>query len=364
MTDGGPAAGDGWVRLGVVSTTPATADLARRLAAELPGRLEQTYGEACWDVSEHHADLGGTGDPQATVERARELLVAQDWDLVVVLLDGPLSIRRRPVLARASTTHGVGLVSVPALGAGQVSRRLADVVQSVVRALLGAGDRDDLVGRIRELRDDGGIEGSGAQDGTVLLTARVLRGNVRLLLGMVRANRPWRFTLRLSRALSAAAGAGVLALITPDVWVLADAYGPVRLSLLGVASVAATALTLLLGAGLWERARDRRRRQVVLFNLATLLTVLIGVTALHVALLVLASVGAVALVVPGVLAETVGHPVGAWELLRLAWFTATLSTLAGALGAGLEDDLTVREAAYHPGDEDDGAGAVSPSPSG
>ena len=52
--------------------------------------------------------------------------------------------------------------------------------------------------------------------------AGVASGNLRLLLGMLRANRPWRLAIRLSRALVAALAAGVFALVTSDLWRLAD----------------------------------------------------------------------------------------------------------------------------------------------
>ena len=48
----------------------------------------------------------------------------------------------------------------------------------------------------------------------------------------------------------------------------------------------------------------------------------------------------------GVFAAVVAEPVGAAEYVRLAWLTATLATVGGALGAGLETDEAVREAAY------------------
>ncbi|WP_380165370.1 hypothetical protein [Jannaschia sp. R86511] len=340
MTDGGR------LRLGLLLAHDLAPERAARLADRLPDVLAARFGVTGWDVSVvREPPVSPAPDARALVDLGRTRLLEHDWDLAVVLTDLPLRLDRRPVTAHASPLHGVGLLSVPALGAVQVARRTQDAVVGLVEALLGGDDdREDLAERVRELQGDDDVARSG---GTVALAARVLVGNLRLLLGMVRANRPWRLALRLSRTLSAAAAAGVLALITPDVWLLADAYGPVRLALLAVASVVVTAVALVAGAGLWERHGGRgSRRQVALFNLATSLTVLIGVTALHLALLVVSLVGAFALVVPDVLADAVGHDVGPLDLVRLAWFTTILSTVAGALGAGLESDEAVREAAY------------------
>jgi hypothetical protein len=181
----------------------------------------------------------------------------------------------------------------------------------------------------------------------VRFTARVLTGNLRLLVGMVRANRPWRLAARLSRALTAAVAAGVFALITSDVWRLADAFGWLRLSVVGPGAVVATVVTLIAGADLWERARGRRaRKQVALFNLATAATVVIGVLALDAALFVLALLAALLLVVRPLFAQGLGHPATLADHLELAWLTSSLATVGGALGAGLESDEAVREAAY------------------
>jgi hypothetical protein len=86
--------------------------------------------------------------------------------------------------------------------------------------------------------------------------------------------------------------------------------------------------------------------QTVLFNLATTTTVALGVAALYVALFALTLVGAGLVLDPDVLADALDHEVDVGDYVRLAWFVSSLATVGGALGAGLESDLAVREAAY------------------
>jgi hypothetical protein len=284
-------------------------------------------------------------DDGEIVAAARDRLLAEDWDLVLVLTDLPLELARRPVIAHASPLHGVGLLSLPALGAVGLHRRALQTALGLIRVLLADGEGDDgadMGRRLRELATD-----PAESDEGVRFTARVLTGNLRLLLGMVRANQPWRLTGRLSRALTAAIAAGVFALVTSDIWRLADRFGWVRLSAVAVGSVVAIAVTLIAGAGLWERAPHRRvRKQVALFNLATTATVVIGVLSLYLALFVLAFAGALLLVVRPLFAQGLGHAVHLSDYLELAWLTSSLATVGGALGAGLESDEAVREAAY------------------
>ena len=99
-------------------------------------------------------------------------------------------------------------------------------------------------------------------------------------------------------------------------------------------------------AGLWEREPPEAsaREQVVLFNIVTVTTVVIGVLALYLALLVLTLVGAFLLVPRQSLADVLGHPVGVAGVVELAWLATSVATVGGALGAGLESDEAVREA--------------------
>jgi hypothetical protein len=178
-------------------------------------------------------------------------------------------------------------------------------------------------------------------------TTRVFTGHLRLLFGMVRANRPWQLAARLSRALTAAAAAGVFALVTPDIWSLASALGWQRLTVVSVGSVVAIGVTLIVGARLWERVADpRTRQQIVLFNIATTATVVIGVAAFYAALFVLSLLGGLLLVVPSLLADAISRPVTFGDYVDVAWLTSSLATVGGALGAGLESDEAVRRAAY------------------
>jgi hypothetical protein len=175
----------------------------------------------------------------------------------------------------------------------------------------------------------------------------VLTGHLRLLGGMIRANRPWRLAARLTRALTAAGAAGVFALVTSDIWRLAGAFGWIRLTVVALGATAAITATLVLGAGLWEHAPHRRvREQTVLFNLATTATVLIGVLAFYTALFALAVPATLLLVPDRLLAAALGHPAHVTDYLEVAWLTSSLATVGGALGAGLETDDAVRAAAY------------------
>jgi hypothetical protein len=121
----------------------------------------------------------------------------------------------------------------------------------------------------------------------------------------------------------------------------------VRLLAVGLLAIAATVVALILTHGLWERAaQPEARERVTLFNLATVATLALAVLALYGALLVIATVAATALLPDGLQEAQVGGHAGLTGDLRLAWLTATLATVGGALGSLVEDDIAVSDATH------------------
>jgi hypothetical protein len=291
------------------------------------------------------------------IDAARQKLLDENWDLAVVVTDLPLRVGRRPVSRQVSPTHGIAVVSLPALGAVHLAHRLRRTLLALVRDLVGNGasERSDggLLARIRRRWGRGVLQElateTAARPGALraLFVPIVLSSNLRLLLGMVRANRPWRLAARLYRALVAAVAAAAYGIVTADVWRISAAMGSARLAVVCVASILVTSAAVILAHGLWEQAPDRRLRdQVILFNCATAATVVIGIGTLYITLFLLIFASAELLLDSHLLASELGDAVGIGDYVKLAWLIASLATVGGALGASLESDEAVREAAY------------------
>jgi hypothetical protein len=352
-TDGGRSGRLDGVVLGLLADPDLPAELAERLAGELPELLaERLDDQVSWQIRVgcERFDLA---DEERIMAVARESRAREGWDLVVCLTDLPRRSGLRPIVAEASVSDGVALASLPALGARQLYQRARALVIGLVAELAvesleqsragqdpGSRSRLRVAGPIRRVvPSDAGVD--------VRLLLPGVRGQARLLAGMVRANRPWRLITGLSGALAAALAAGAFAVVTSDIWQLADSLDPLRLSVATVFSVGAMVAWLIIDHELWERpggrvARDRAR----LFNAATVLTVVLGVGCLYVALLVATLATAWFLVTGELLSQSLQHRVGWPDYVTIAWLASSIATVGGALGSGLESDEAVRAAAY------------------
>src|ERR1700733_8323399 len=340
--------------IGLVAAPGPASELTESLVGEIAGRLAGQLPGVRWRV-EFVSDrlVQPPTDLSELIAAGGRMLLDRGGRLTGYVPALPLQTARRPVIALGSPTHGVAVLSIPALGPVSVRKRTAETIVRLVSHILGdlaqaegAAERlplaEAVIRRLRELgaRTERGEHGVG-------FVARVITGNVWLLLGMLRANRPWRLALRLMRALAVAFTAGGFALVTSDIWRLSYYLGPLRLVVISLGSVAAITVTIMVTTGLWERSpHPAAREQVALFNIVTAATVGLGVAALYLALFI-AMLAAALLLVPGsLLGLVLGHPAGVADQVNLAWLATSIATLGGALGAALESGESVREAAY------------------
>lgn len=355
-------------RIGLLADRGTAADLAHRLERDLPPLLGRHAGGS-WVVEAVEGDLELDGNGALpVVEIGRRARDDRGWDAVVLVSDLPRRAGTEPVAADAATADRVGLLSVPALGALGQYRRARDTVLRLVAGHLLPGDGDpDAQGREGaaaaltrvEARGDssGGDTGDGDTDdagagGTeqeidVRLALTGARGRVRLLAGMVRANRPWRLVSSLSPALAAAAAGAAFGIFYSNIWSLAVAQGVVRQAVVCLLALVAMVAWLILNNRLWERRRDRAlREEAILSNASTVLTVATGVLCMFALLFVIALVAAVIVIPVDYLGSTLGRAWGADDFVMIAWLSCSMGTVAGALGSGFADESAVRQAAY------------------
>ncbi|WP_199844801.1 hypothetical protein [Streptomyces sp. DSM 15324] len=338
----------------------APTDIAQRMARTLPDRLAARSGRGRrFDVDVVSEPFtAGAEDPATLMHRIMDRGGDGDWDIVVALTDLPLHSQGRKLVVDLSHEHGLALLSLPSLGGFRLQTRARQAVEEAVLSLVGPlatgaeghpGSQPlggPFIGRLTPVRE-GRVGEEEIADLRYVVSGP--RGYVRVLLGMVRANRPWRLVPGLSKALAAALATGAVATVNSTIWNLAAYLSTPRLVIATVGSVALMIGWLIVDADLWHRTDQvspEARKRTALYNASTVVTVGIGVIVCYVGLVVINLVWALFILNRQVFASTTRTPLNATEYWTLAWFVASVATVGGALGSGLESDEAIRAAAY------------------
>lgn len=345
--------------VGLVADPGLAAEVAGRLADDLPSTLAQEVSNhVAWEVcvSSEALPLDEQGDI-SIVDQGRERMPQEGWDLMVCLTELPRRVDTRPIVSNVSRTYGVALASLPAIGWVRLRTHVRETIVYLIyemtkdRLELGQAKRDswrafrrrptELVSPVRH------VSPSTEGDIDLYLVLAGVRGRARLLFGMVRNNRPWRLVVYLASAVAAAAAGAAFGVFYGSIWSIADALSPARLAVINVFAVAIMAIWLIFYSSLWERpSAQSDREKAVLYNIATVLTVSLGVWCAYVLLFTITLAATGVVIADDLLQSKLGHPVSWVDYAIIAWMSSSMGTVAGALGSSFESDDAVRQVTY------------------
>lgn len=365
------------VTLGIVAAPDLAEDIAYSIKERLPDLLARyVSGKVSWEIEIVTDPLtGATANSTEIVNEIKSWKQDKQWEYAICITDLPLFINKQLVVADANVTHNVAWISLPSLGSTPMIRRVREAILQLINEMFhGSSDSDrdqqqqkvkntakhntewrgrgsrQLIGeRLSErLSPISRIRPSDETDVDVRFIVKSrFSGGVRMLSGMVRANRPWTVFPSFKRVVAAAFATGAYGLIFPTLWQISGAYETYRFFLLMFAAMGAMVIWLIVAHGLWEKPSKAEAPYLAkLYNAATALTLSIAVLFYYAVLFILFLL-AVVIFVPGSMLESqLGEPVGLGNYVALAWLASSVATIAGALGAALESEETVLNATY------------------
>jgi hypothetical protein len=339
--------------LGVLAEPEVTAEFAERNGREVVRLLNLADERHDWSVVIEYQDFSAGNGLAPMLDSMAKLRTHRAWDVMVCLTDLPIRFGGQTVVAEVALGEPISLVSLPALGAVNIDRRVRSAVADLGWAMHRRLDPEEDAGDFGppSLHQPRHFEAAVLEDGPIgfryVSASRLGRG--RLLAGMLRANRPWRLVFGLRSAMAAAIATGAFALVTNTIWQLADLLGAPRLTLLMVLSVTSMVFWIITQHDLWESSRrddTLERYKASLYNTSTVWSLVIGVVISYVLLFVAVLLAAAFTIDAALLALTLQHPVSAWDFVDVAWMTTSAALIGGALGSGFESKDDILRAAY------------------
>ncbi|MBM7578013.1 MFS transporter [Jeotgalibacillus terrae] len=320
---------------------------------------------------------GGTDQSDEVMKAILTKSGENEWDFTVAITDLPLLHHKKAIIAEAYEEANIALISLPGLGAVPLARRVRDSILQLVNEMFYTTSEEGrqkaeqrlekkdetedknlktrnpkrLVGRKgfdkispirRETPED-------TENIDVRFKVNSYSGSaLRLLTGMVRANKPWVMFSSFKKVIMLAFTTGAYALVFPTLWMLSHEYSVWRMFLLSVVSILAMVFWVISAHKLWERKRDTEKEAHLrkLYNATTFLTLLASVCLYYILLFILFSFAVVLFIPMGLLQSEVSPDVGYVNYFFIAWTATSIATIIGALGSALEDEEVVLSSTY------------------
>ncbi|TFB22834.1 hypothetical protein E3U55_06245 [Filobacillus milosensis] len=362
-------------------TAPGFAnDIVDEIKDELPSLLKVYIDDSCeWEIN-HVTDslTGSTGNSRQILESILENIKEGDKDYLICLTDLPLFHNKKVVVSEAYEEENIAILSLPGLGSTPMVKRIrSSIIQLVSEMYFGSSDQDreQAEKRLKDKIKEDGKTGLKLVDGQIIaghkgfekfspirretpqngeqnidvrftIPSKIL-GAIRILTGMVRANRPWRMFPAFVKVLVVAFATGSYAVVFPTIWKHTSNYDLWRLITLTVVAILAMILWVMAAHKLWEKPYSKTNNRLrMLYNIATLFTLLISVTLFYLNLFLMFLVAVFLFIPLETLELQIGESATYVSYIYIAWTITSFATIIGGLGTALESEETILTGTY------------------
>lgn len=347
-------------KIGLIAAPEFAEKLTSKLVKKLPSSLKKAISnQAEWKIDFIVDPMTGAAETIDEIfTKAKTLKEDNDWDYIVCLTDLPIFHGNKVVAADINEEKGVILLSLPAFGWGPLVKRIKHAIIYTFKDLDNSkktrskSTEKHLIWRKFPISPIQRIKIRLTETNNMHIRYLIyprLNGGFRLLLGMTFANNPLKMMSSLTGVIAVAFTTGGFGLIFTTMWKLSHLFSNIRLGAITLVAIIGMSLWVIIAHELWEPVSTSSHKRISrLYNLTTISTLLISVTVYYLVVFILFYATAQVLIPPGLLGETLelNHSAKITDYLKIAWFAASLATMTGAIGVGLENEAVVRDSTY------------------
>lgn len=343
--------------IGIIAAPEFPTKVANQLEEKLPEVLNDRMDEdTSWNFETMVDGITSVAeDNEVLLNSVLNRQANQEWDYTLCLTDIPTFYKGDINLARVHFEHNTAFLSLPALGWFVNKRVVKMAVQLITDIHFNHTDTSDnkqnerlkrifSVPKIKKVPDPEEKE----TVSRYILQPKIL-GRLTILLGMTYDNQPWTIMPSLKSIIGIAFGSGAYGMIFPTLWELSYEYHPLRIAILVILAILSLTLWIIQSHNLWEdKSFNGEHRYRLLYNITTLITLIIAISLFYIILTILFFVTAFILVDPSLYANQMQmpSPPDFLNYLQLSLTTAAIGTITGGVGVGLEDEDNIRQTTY------------------
>lgn len=350
--------------IGLVVAPGVTEKLAQSLIDDIPNILsEQDNHQRDWQVDLVVDPLTGFAESVEEIfKKIQDYHDKREWDYIVGITDLPMFYHQNVLALDINKKNGAAIFSYPAFGWRPVKNRFKHAIVTIINELhyserehVGYDDNNRVKKELNKQfpfsrieKTEVHLKETGNNHLRYLSNSRSL-GMMRLVSGMTFANNPLNMMASLSNIVAIAFTTGAFGLIFSTMWNMGLDFSVWRLFGISIMAILGMLVWIMVSHGLWESTKEAKHKRIVmLYNLTTIMTLFIAIVIYYMILYSLFLIAEIVLLPPGFLGQQVGleGPASVQLYLSIPWFATSISTVAGAIGAGLLNDQLIKESTY------------------